>query len=625
VQAMGTSSCEPAQRPPPRLVEPVGVTHFQGLPAALAAALVSCALSPIVRWLAIRVGAVSYPNRDRWSRNPTPLLGGLAVAAGTAVAVLTFANPSATEFALLAPAFGLGVLGIVDDRFGLGPTAKLVASLAGGAALVYLLSRPALSVPSAPLVVLSVVWFAGVVHAVNIIDNIDGLAAGVSAITAVGTALVLIQYGYGEVAVVLFALAGALAGFLPWNLHPARMFMGDGGSLFVGAVLGGCSLVPWFGGGPTYSLLPVALGVALIVPLGDAAFVSALRWMAGRKATRGGVDHTSHRLVSMGLSERRSVLVLYSVALAAAVVAAWVARSASTALPATALLLIGVVLGAVYLARVPTYDGQDFAALQRIPLGEALRAVLARSHAGQVLLDVVLIAVCYYAAYRLRFSGESLDIFLPSFTASLPVVLVCKLAAHYVSGLYQRSWLTFGMSDLAVAVRAVVVGSTASALAATYLYRFERFSRGVFVIDALLLLLAILGSRLSFRLMAHAAVAQNHRTRRVLICGARERGQLLAREMLANTAWGLKPVGFIDGSASAAQSLLGVRVLGTPDGLGEIVQRLRVDEVVFSGDALDPAEEQKLVRLCDEAGVPVQELVFEIRKRLRDTSGNNAA
>jgi FlaA1/EpsC-like NDP-sugar epimerase len=111
----------------------------------------------------------------------------------------------------------------------------------------------------------------------------------------------------------------------------------------------------------------------------------------------------------------------------------------------------------------------------------------------------------------------------------------------------------------------------------------------------------------------------------VLICGARERGQLLAREMLANTTWGLKPVAFIDGPAAGAQSLLGVRVLTTADDLVEIVRRLRVDEVVFSGDALDPNEEQRLIRQSEEAGVAVRELVFDIRRRLADTSGNNAA
>jgi UDP-GlcNAc:undecaprenyl-phosphate GlcNAc-1-phosphate transferase len=575
--------------------------------------------------VALRVGAVSYPTRDRWSRKPTPLLGGVAIAAGTTVSIVALASPAATEFALLVPALAVCVLGIVDDRFTLGPTAKLVGSLAGGALLIYLLSRSAGYVPSAPVVVVAVLWFATVVHAVNIIDNIDGLAAGVSAITAVGTAMVLVQYGYGEGAIVLLALAGALAGFLPWNLHPARLFMGDGGSLFVGSVLGGCSLLPWLGTNEPNPIWPIALGIALMVPLGDAVFVSALRWMAGRKATRGGIDHTSHRLVSMGLSERSTVLVLYAIALAAAFVAAWMARAGFTALPAAALLLIGVLLGAVYLARVPTYDGEDFTALQRIPLGEALQTVLNRSHAGQVLLDVVLIAVCYYAAYRLRFEGQSLDIFLPSFTASLPIVLVCKLAAHYASGLYQRSWMTFGMSDLAAAGRAVIMGSTASALAATYLYRFERFSRGVFIIDALLLLLTIFGSRLSFRMMAHAAVAQNHRARRVLICGARERGQLLAREMLANTAWHLKPVAFVDGGAGRDQSLLGVRVFGASDDLTEILRRVRVDEVVFSGDPVEPGDERGLVRACEESSVPVRELVFEIRRKLADTSGNNAA
>ena len=114
-------------------------------------------------------------------------------------------------------------------------------------------------------------------------------------------------------------------------------------------------------------------------------------------------------------------------------------------------------------------------------------------------------------------------------------MLICKPSAHYASGLYRRSWSTFGVGDLPAVSRAVVLGTTASVLAATYLYRFERFSRGVFIIDAVLAAVAILGSRLSFRLMAHAAVMQSSRARRVLICGAGERGRLLAREMLANT------------------------------------------------------------------------------------------
>jgi UDP-GlcNAc:undecaprenyl-phosphate GlcNAc-1-phosphate transferase len=593
--------------------------------AALIAALISFALCPLAGRWARRIGVVSIPSTDRWRRQPTPLLGGLAIAAGTVVAALVFRGGDRTVTALLAPAIGVLILGLIDDKITLGPTAKLVGSLAAGAALVYLLSRSATRLPPSPLVVLAVIWFAAVVHAVNLLDNIDGLAAGVGAITASGTAIVLLEYGAPGAAALLLALAGALLGFLPWNLHPARLFMGDGGSLFVGAILGGSSLVPWFTSEKSSSFWSMAMAVALIVPIGEASFVTALRWMAGRKPTRGGIDHTSHRLVSMGFSERRSVLFLYVVALAAAAVAAWMGRSGTAALPATAVLLVAVGLGAVYLAHVPTYQGEDFAALQRVPFGALLRSALDRSHAAQVLLDLVLITACYYAAYRLRFEGESLDIFLPSFAASLPIVLVCKLVAHYASGLYRRSWFTFGVSDIAAVSRAILVGTTAAVLAATYLYRFERFSRGVFIIDAMLLLLAILASRLSFRLMAHAAVVQSSRAKRVLICGARERGQLLAREMLANTGWCLRPVGFIDGVASSEHSILGVRVCGTVENLSDLIRQLRVEEVVFSGDPLDPIKQQAAVRVCAELGVPVRELVFDIRQPLVDRSGTTAA
>ena len=165
----------------------------------------------------------------------------------------------------------------------------------------------------------------------------------------------------------------------------------------------------------------------------------------------------------------------------------------------------------------------------------------------------------------------------------------------------------------------------ASVLAATYLYRFERFSRGVFIIDAILLLVAIVASRLSFRLMAHAAVTQSSSARRVLICGAGERGQLLAREMLANTGWGLRPVGFVDGIAPSEHSMLGLHVHGTVDDLPALLRRWRVEELVFSGDALDPVHQQAAMRICANLGVPVRELVFDIRQPQVDTSGTSAA
>ena len=170
-------------------------------------------------------------------------------------------------------------------------------------------------------------------------------------------------------------------------------------------------------------------------------------------------------------------------------------------------------------------------------------------------------------------------------------------------------------ADVPAVSRAVVFGSTASVLAATYLYRFERFSRGVFIIDAVLMLLAILGSRLSFRVMAHAAAMQSTRAKRVLICGAGERGRLLAREMLANSGWHMKPVGFVDAAEISERSILGIRVLGRSATWPPFFGACRVDELVFSGDPIDAAQRQQAMQTCAESGTAVRELVFEIRDR----------
>ena len=177
--------------------------------AAFTAALISFSLCPLVGRWAERIGVVSIPSKDRWREHPTPMLGGVAIAAGTVVAAVVFRVGEWNEAALLGPAIGLLALGLVDDRITLGPTAKLVGSLAAGAGLVYLLSQSPTHFPQPALVVLAVVWFAAVVHAVNLLDNIDGLAAGVGAITSCGTALVLLQYGAPGPAALLMAAACA--------------------------------------------------------------------------------------------------------------------------------------------------------------------------------------------------------------------------------------------------------------------------------------------------------------------------------------------------------------------------------------------------------------------------------
>jgi UDP-GlcNAc:undecaprenyl-phosphate/decaprenyl-phosphate GlcNAc-1-phosphate transferase len=588
------------------------------------AGVLSYAICPFIGRVALRLGIVSQPVNDRWHREPTPLLGGLAIAIATVAAVAALTSWDRTAVVIVSAGAAAHVLGLIDDRVALGATAKLVGSLAIGAAVIYGFRTPGAAAPSAFAILIAVFWFAGIAHAFNLLDNMDGLAAGVGAIAAVALAFTLPPDVGVSVTGVLVALAGALAGFLAWNSHPARIFMGDSGSLFIGAVLGAASLRPWFGHTPDRSWPSLAVFFPFLVPVAEVAFVSALRWLAGRNPVRGGVDHPSHRLVAIGFSPRHAVFVFYAVTSATGAVAVWMARSGTAALPVVGVVVVGLTLGAIHLARVPTYHGDDFVALQRVPYARVLSSAFLRSHAVQVILDLILITACYYAAYRLRFEGEALELFLPSFTASLPIVLLCKPVSHYAAGLYGRSWSTFGVADVPAVSRAVVFGSMASVLAATYLYRFERFSRGVFIIDGVLLLLAILGSRLSFRFIAHAAVMQSTRARRVLICGVGDRGRLLAREMLANAGWHLKPVGFIDATETPERSILGIRVRRPIAHLDTMLKRLRVDELVFSGDPIDAAWRQQVIQICAESGTTVREMVFEIRDAGRPAHGSVA-
>jgi UDP-GlcNAc:undecaprenyl-phosphate/decaprenyl-phosphate GlcNAc-1-phosphate transferase len=582
----------------------------------LIASLISVAACGVVRVWALRIGAVVYPRNDRWHQSPRPLLGGLGIVIGTIAGLLAVAGwPSHDTQIVVGAALAMHVVGLTDDRVSLSPLAKLVASLACGALVVFGLVVVNDIRPSAPLVLLLVVAYGAICHALNLLDNMDGLAGGIGLIAALWLAIAAGDLLSGGMVMLLLALSGSLAGFLVWNVHPARLFMGDSGSLFIGAVLVGGALVPMLR--PDAAIAPAALtaGLVLAVPLFDTSFVLVLRRLAGRSATRGGTDHVSHRLVSFGFSQRQAVAGLWAIAALGGALATMLRfGSAGTAGPLIALFVTALILLGVYLARVPAYDGEDFARMREGVLAPIVKDLTFRWHAGEVLLDAVLIAACYYAAYRLRFEDEQLGTFLQSFSISLPVVIACKLAALYASGLYARMWGTFGLRDISTVVRGVLLGSLLSVLVIAYGYRFQGFSRGVFVIDAALFLLAVFGSRASFRLFETAAWTRRESNRRILVYGAGRRGQLLVREMFANPDWHMVPAGFLDDAPYMThRRLVGVPVRGGLADLDRVLGTLRIDEVVISTVAIEGELEARIREICQRHEVGVKRFFLEIR------------
>jgi UDP-GlcNAc:undecaprenyl-phosphate GlcNAc-1-phosphate transferase len=578
----------------------------------LAGAVVSFAAGGLVRRAAIRSGAVVSPRPDRWHRTPTPTFGGVAIVAGVlaGAAVAGALTPEAAP--VLAAVAALFVIGWYDDVAPLSALAKMVSSLAVAAFFALTLSTFKSTPSHAALTMAAIVWFGGLDNAVNLLDNMDGLAAGVTAIAAVALAVTFSAELGSSVVFIPVALAGALLGFLAWNRHPAKLFMGNCGSLAIGGLVAAIGLTAVARAGTITSAAAAAL--IFIVPLVDTTFVVLLRRLAGRSTTRGNVDHMSHRLVAAGFSETGAVGLLYGVGVLGAGAGYCIHIYGPSAWPLAAAVAVGVLMMALYLARLPAYAGQDFRALQSAPFAPLLADLTFRWHAGEVLLDLVLIATSYYAAYRIRFEGEALTTFLPGFAASLPAILGCQMAALYVSGLYSRMWTTFGLHDVATVLRGVAAGCVLSVLAVTYLYKFERFSRGVFLIDAVLLTAAILATRSSFRIIGRIAARSSPHKTRVAIYGAGSRGQLLVREMLANPAWDRNPVAFIDDNAAIrAQRILGVPVRGCLDDLDAVLPRVRIEEVVLSSPAITSSIETRVREICSAHGVPVRRLHLDIQ------------
>jgi len=208
---------------------------------------------------------------------------------------------------------------------------------------------------------LAIFWLIGITNAINLLDNMDGLASGIAIIAAGFLAVSFINTGQLVEAYMLMAFGGALLGFLVYIFNSASIFMGDCGSMFVGFFLASSALVN-VTGGRTRSLLPVLAVpiLVLFIPIFDTTFVTVLRKLSGRAASQGGRDHTSHRLVALGMSERRAVVMLYGFAGLSGLLALLVQRARlDVSLAAIAGFTIVLTLIGVYLAGVKVYDKTD--------------------------------------------------------------------------------------------------------------------------------------------------------------------------------------------------------------------------------------------------------------------------
>jgi UDP-GlcNAc:undecaprenyl-phosphate GlcNAc-1-phosphate transferase len=292
--------------------------ELHALLAAGTAGVLTAALTPVVGRMSTRFGLLDEPRERGLSERMTPMLGGLAIFAGVAIAALVFLPLDAVYRAILAGAVVITLVGAIDDIVDLHPALKLAGQV-GAAALpvAYGVTVDNFTLPfvhrvdlgglGAPLTLAGLVL---IMNVVNFSDGVDGLAAGVCAIAATSFSIIAFDLGKGAAGVLAAIIAGAALGFLVHNFHPASVFMGDCGSNLLGYLLGAVIVE---GSLKTNALIAlVGPLVVLAVPFLDTGFVLAKRLKYRRPVYRADRWHFHHRMANIGFSQRRTVLYLYA-------------------------------------------------------------------------------------------------------------------------------------------------------------------------------------------------------------------------------------------------------------------------------------------------------------------------
>lgn len=576
----------------------------------------SAAATFLIRETARRRGWVAKPKLDRWHKKPTAMHGGVAIFV-VMVSLCASFIPVRIEFAVIIGASSLlFIVGLLDDIVNIKPYQKLVGQLIGASIVVGFGLRLPLTGYELIDIWITVFWLVGITNAVNLLDNMDGLAAGIAVIAALSLGLGFAASGQTTEVLFVAVFIGALLGFLMFNFNPASIFMGDSGSMFVGFLLAGSVLLSSTGGRSrgVFSILAVPVMI-LFVPIFDTTLVTILRKVWGRRVSQGGRDHTSHRLVALGLSERTAVLMIYGFALAAGLLAFAVSHLQTTqSLALIALFTIILAIVGVYLSKVKVYEETGARATGGNAVFAFLVDVSYKRRIFEVFLDAMLITLSYYASYIMLFGSFETSGNWEIFMKSLPILVVLKLFAFLMIGVYRGIWRYTSIADLITFSKAVVLGSALSVMAILLLYRFQNFSRSVFFLDGIILLFAVVGSRLAFRLFGELLPHKSENGgRRILIYGAGDGGEMALREFRRNPEWNYHPVAFIDDDALKVEKVInGLRVYDANESLIDLCREKEIDEIIVSFRGLDAGKLTEIREICRSANVGLKRAEIKV-------------
>ena len=511
----------------------------------------------------------------------------------------------------------LFVTGLIDDFRHLRPHTKLIAQILAACVLVFSgvqIGTPWLAAVAIPVTIL---WVVGITNAFNLLDNMDGLSAGTAVIAAAFLFAFSLETNNLSTAVLCLAVGGGALGFLLYNFNPARIFMGDSGSMYLGFTLSGITLLGTREMASDIFFVLLVPAAMMGLPIMDTTLVTIVRTLEGRPLSQGGRDHLSHRLVAVGLSERQSVLVLYvmaacfgSLGLVARAAGVWLSL-----LLAGVYLVVAVLFGA-FLAQVRIYNPVQFAersaSLVNRPVVNGM--IMFKRELGEAALDFVLVCVAYLGAFVLHYGfpnpaapGPDPYAAIPGMlSASLPLVLAIKMSLLLAFQAYRGMWRYLGIADLMTLGKVTLLSSTILVVALPFVVGSVIIPRSVLVIDFLLFTFLLVGSRVSFAALNDSfARLQSRWQPHVLIVGAGDLGELVLRSIIRARPAAYRPIGFLDPDpATRNRTLHSVRVLGTTEDLAAVAGQHDVDLVVLALAPIYADVAERLRALCDTLGLP---------------------
>ena len=581
-----------------------------------AAAIVAFPVAALTIWglLHTTLGRriVATPSGDRWHEADTPSFGGIGIylglLAGIGACLAAGAVDASWDLAgIVAGASIVFAFGLVDDLRSLPPIAKLATQIGAAAVVVASGLRVEIVSNGVAATALGMLWLVGMTNAFNLLDNMDGLAGTLAVVAAAFFAIDAVTIHDDTLLLVTsLALALAVAGFLPFNFRPrkpAAVFMGDSGSQVIGLTLASLGLLTsWKVAETTVATLILPL-LVLAVPILDTALVTAVRLVEGRPVHQGGQDHTSHRLVRSGISEKGTVVLLAAIA---------------TGLGATSLAYSGLANGWVTLAGVLV----TFALLVQLagfvtdidetgdetPGSPVLlrRILLFPRRLVEVIVDFALVTASFTIAYLLFVPGSGTDYQKAIFLVSLPVILAARYVCFIPAGLYSGVWRFAGAREGTAIVVAVIVSEVIAVGIVWFSSRpFGDFPARIYGVDALIAMALVGASRFGERALfrAHATLVDRRDRRRTLIVGAGRSGRSVLRELRETS--GERVVGFVDDDARIrGRRMQGVSVLGGLHEIERILELTSPDVVLVTIPSARRERLDGVVHACERSGVP---------------------